>query len=198
MPARLMWVRRLNVLRIVIRSTVLGSIKSVSRSISIVLGSFVALSACNQTPERKSTPAPVASASARHATAPRAENPRDINALFRVEAENRPQSAPRVEDAMAAFRAAGVAVQAERQHLARPYGARYCVGAESGPDLALSVCEYIDAAAAAAGVATSRKMPLKNREIRVQGATSLTVRLIKSTAEARAVEARLFQAFAKL
>jgi hypothetical protein len=99
---------------------------------------------------------------------------------------------------MAAFRGAGVGLRAERQHLARPYGARYCVGAEFGPDVALSVCEYIDRKAAEAGVASSRKIPLKDREIRLQRATSLTVKLLKKTPESQALEGQLFEAFAKL
>jgi hypothetical protein len=85
-----------------------------------------------------------------------------------------------------------------RQHLGRPYGARYCVGAKSGTLIALSVCEYIDAAAANAGAEVSRKVVLANREIRINQATSLTVREIEKTSVADALAKRLFESFAKL
>ena len=134
----------------------------------------------------------------RHPTAPRAQNPRDINALFQNEAANRPTRALRVEDVLSALRGAGVELSDERQHLARPYAARYCVGAMAGAELALSVCEYIDAEAAQAGAAVSRKIPLQNREIRVTRATSLTIRQLKKTAETDALRARLFDAFTAL
>jgi hypothetical protein len=173
------------------------------RKFSFLIGalSLLTLAGCNE----KQAPQPAAkaeaaaaSATSRSPTAPRAENPRDIQALFQVEANNRPRGALRVEDALTAFRSAGIALGSERQHLARPYGARYCVGAKSGPDVALSVCEYVDGAAAEAGAAVSRQLTLKDREIRLQRATSLTVRLIKKTPESQALAARLFDAFAKL
>jgi hypothetical protein len=186
-----------------IRTPCLTSIYFVSQ-FSFLVGvigiSITALAACS----KKQAPEPTARAEAttlttsRTPTAPRAENPRDIQALFKVEADHRPKAALRVEQALSAFRTAGIALGGERQHLARPYGARYCVGAKSGPDVALSVCEYIDAAAAETGAAVSRKLTLRDREIRLRGATSLTVRLIKKTPESQAVEARLFDTFARL
>jgi hypothetical protein len=158
------------------------------------------LAGCNK-PHDRSEAVPLASAGraeAQRPTAPRAENPRDINALFQVESENRPLGGLRVEDALAAFRSAGIELHAERQHLARPYGARYCMGAKSGSELVLSVCEYVDAAAAEAGVTVSRKIPLKDREIRVRRASSLTVRLLQKTPQSEALAARLFERFTKL
>lgn len=159
----------------------------------------VSLTGCSksQSSSQPAPPASVAPAEVIRATAPPAENPRDINALFQVEAANRPSGALRVEDALAAFRHAGIALHDERQHLARPYGARYCVGARSG-ELVLSVCEYIDAAAAETGIASSRKIPLKDREIRLRRDTSLTVRLLHKTPDAQALSTRLFDTFATL
>lgn len=124
-----------------------------------------------------------------------AENPRDIAALFRVEAENRPSGALRAEDVLDAFRHAGLELHEQRQHLGRPYGARYCVGAKSGTALALSVCEYVDEAAARAGVEGSRKIALAHREIHLKRTTSLTVRQIETTPESAALAARFFQTF---
>lgn len=170
----------------------------------VVLLSLAGLGAssagCNKSQHRNEA-TPPASASrpeATRATAPLADNPRDINALFQVEAANRPAGALRVEDALAAFRRSGVELHAERQHLARPYGARYCVGAKSGTELVLSVCEYVDAAAAEAGSAVSRKIPLQNREIHLRRSSSLTVRLLRKTAESEALAAQLFARFATL
>lgn len=130
-------------------------------------------------------------------TAPLAPNPRDINALFQVEAENRPSGAPRAEDVIAALQRGGVNASEVRQHLARPYGARYCLGAVAA-DCALSVCEYIDSAAAEAGAAASRKIPLGHREVQVHGKLSLTVREIKASNAADALSARAFELFRSL
>ena len=127
-----------------------------------------------------------------------AENPRDINALFQVEANSRPSGTLRAEDALDAFRHAGLELHDQRQHLGRPYNARYCVGAKSGPDIALSVCEYIDPDAARSGAEASRKIALAHREIRLNQATSLTVRQINKNAASDALAARLFQTFARL
>jgi hypothetical protein len=130
----------------------------------------------------------------RRTTAPPTQNPRDFGAMFQNEAANRPGGTIKVEDALAAFRDAGVELDTIRQHLARPYGARYCVGAKSGA-IALSVCEFIDAAAANAGAEMSRKLVLANREIRINQATSLTVREIDKTPAADALAQKLFARF---
>ena len=143
-------------------------------------------------------PAAAASLDVRRTTAPPAQNPRDISAMFRNEAESRPLAAIKAEDVLEAFRKAGVELDGVRQHLARPYGARYCVGAKSGTAIALSVCEYIDPAAADAGAELSRKIVLANREIRVNHATSLTVREIEKTPNADALKQKLFDSFAEL
>jgi len=140
----------------------------------------------------------VASVSARQLTAPPVQNPRDFGAMFQNEAQNRPTGTIKTEAALDAFRNAGVELDTVRQHLARPYGARYCVGAKSGKWIALSVCEYIDPAAANEGAESSRKVVLANREIRINQATSLTVREVEKSPEADALAHKLFDAFAKL
>lgn len=140
----------------------------------------------------------VASAEVRRPTAPPSQNPRDFGAMFQNEAANRPKGTIKVEDALDAFRQAGIELNSVRQHLGRPYGARYCVGAKSGSVLALSVCEYIDEAAANAGAESSRKVVLANREIRINQATSLTVRQIEKTPGADALAHELFERFAQL
>lgn len=159
-----------------------------------------AIVGCGKTGESKSHVAPAASvsSSARQETAPPPQNPRDFGAMFQNEADNRPTGTIKAEDAIAAFRRDGIELNTVRQHLGRPYGARYCVGAMSGTDVAVSVCEYIDAQAAQAGSEMSRKIVLANREIKVKQATSLTVREIEKSPAADAMSKRLFDAFAKL
>jgi hypothetical protein len=167
----------------------------------MILVSGLALTNCSRSnAAEKRDPVPVASLSAaRYATAPMAQNPRDINALFQNEAANRPAGGLRAEDTLAAFHRAGIELSEERQHLARPYGARYCMGAfAAGRDLALSVCEYVDTTAAQAGAAASGKIALKNREIRLNRATSLTIREINKTPESDGLSTRIFDNFAKL
>jgi hypothetical protein len=160
-----------------------------------------ALVGCGKSPAQAG-PAPSASAPAvaaeRHPTAPLAQNPRDFGMLFRNEAANRPTGTIKAEDAIAAFRHDGIELNTVKQHLARPYGARYCVGAMSGTDVALSVCEYIDAQAAEAGAEVSRKILLANREIKINQATSLTVREVEKKPAADATSKKLFDSFAKL
>ena len=133
-----------------------------------------------------------------HPTAPVPANPRDIAVLFHTEAEARPSGTIRTEDAFAAFRRDGIELTEVKQHLARPYGARYCVGALSSGLVAMSVCEYISPDAAKTGTEVSRKIPLANREIRINQATSLTVRELEKTPAADALSKRLFESFAKI
>ena len=177
-----------------------------SRVVCLLLACSV-LANCRKTAAPQPEPSATASASIvsaaasdaiRHPTAPQAENPRDFGALFQNEAANRPIGTIKAEDAIEAFRKAGVELDTVRQHLGRPYGARYCIGAKSGTRIALSVCEYIDAAAASTGAELSRKVVLANREIRINQATSLTVREIEKSPEADALAKKLFDTFATL
>jgi len=149
-------------------------------------------------PERPTAQELESGRAAERRTAPLAQNPRDIHALFQNEAAHRPGGGLRAEAVLTAFREGGIELRNEQQHLARPYGARYCVGALIGEDLALSVCEYTDADAAQAGATVSRKIPLKNRAIHVNRATSLTIRQVNETASGEALERELFQVFAAL
>jgi hypothetical protein len=147
---------------------------------------------------QRAAPAASAGEPSRRTTAPPTQDPHDFGAMFQNEAVNRPRGTITVEEALAAFREADIKLDTVRQHLARPYGARYCVGAKSGSAIALSVCEYIDSAAADAGAEISRKLLLANREIRVNRATTLTVREIEKTPAADAVAVKLFERFARL
>lgn len=121
----------------------------------------------------------------------------DVAALFRAEARQRPASGVHVEDALAAFAAAHVPVSDVRQHLAKPFGALYCAGAEAPESVALSVCEYADATAANAGRAAALKglASIPNRSVSVNGATTLTLRERSRTSESRSVASALERAF---
>lgn len=118
--------------------------------------------------------------------------------MFKNEADNRPTGTIKVEAVYDAFKRDGLPIEMMRQHLARPYGARYCVGADAGPTVAVSVCEYLDVEAARVGAEMSRKMVLANREIRVNQATTLTVREVAKSAAADELNKKLFDSFAKL
>lgn len=165
----------------------------------VVCGSLVA---CSKKP-KDNAPAAAATASVaavaeRHPTAPEPQNPRDFGAMFANEASSRPAGPVKTEDVLDAFRKEGIQLDTVRQHLARPYGARYCVGAMVGTAIALSVCEYVDPQAATDGRASALKIPLANREVQINTATTLTVREVEKTPDADAVVKRLFATFARV
>lgn len=124
----------------------------------------------------------------------------DIAGLFHAEARQRPTGTVHVEDALVAFESAGVETTDVRQHLAKPFGADYCAGAEAGHGVVLSLCEYADPAAASAGRAASAKglATIPHREIVQNGATTLTLRERSRTPESQAVVERLKRAFGAL
>jgi hypothetical protein len=71
---------------------------------------------------------------------------------FQYEKETRPADGrPRVEEVWSALEKAGLILVDKKQHLAAPFGARYCEGARAVQEdktttlLQLSVCEYISA-----------------------------------------------------
>ncbi len=124
----------------------------------------------------------------------------DIRGLFRAEAANRPAHTARVEDVLAAFEGAGVRISDVRQHLAKPFGADYCAGAEANQCVVLSVCEYRSSAAAAAGRIASAKglASIPHRQIAQNGATTLTLRDRDHSAASRSVVESMKRAFAAL
>jgi len=122
-----------------------------------------------------------------------------IEERFAGEAKNRPSGTPRVEDAFDAFTKAGANVHDKRQHLARPFGAMYCLGGQTGQKIFFGVCEYQDAAAATAGREQSLKGFGKNRrDIWQNKATTLTIRRGDDNADDKELEKKLVDAFQKL
>ena len=152
-------------------------------------------------PSAESSAAPMASASA-PAQAPSGPMLPNVGVANRManEAKNRPTGTPRAEDLYAALAKAGMKVVEKNQHMAAPFGAQYCLGAEVEGQLALSVCEYGSEQAAKDG----REMSLKafkfvaNREIFINKQTTFTVREKSKTAEIDAVAKRAQQLFAGL
>src|SRR5688500_14355425 len=122
----------------------------------------VAVAGCagddSPTPRPASAPAPAAAPAARAAPAPAPPgSPRTLLGRREDEAAARPTATRHVEDVVAALTAAGVAVTGTRQVLARVVRATYCVGADGDAGLAIAICEYADADAAAAGQAYSER-----------------------------------------
>jgi len=76
-----------------------------------------------------------------------------------TEAKNRPNVHPSADDAFAALDKAGVGVKEPKQSVGKTYKAAYCShGLTPSKDLSVLLCEYPDAAAAAAGLAESKKL----------------------------------------
>ena len=117
------------------------------------------------------------------------------------EQQSRPHVAPTADDVFAAFGKTGVKLKEQKQHLASPIAAAYCVGAKSDDEaLAMSVCEYPDEATGTAGVETSKKTfaAVANRNVWRNKATTLAIIQVKKDATSDAAEKKLVAAFTKL
>lgn len=124
---------------------------------------------------------------------------------FSTELNGRPQGLkPSVEDVYAGLAKAGLTVTDRKQHLAAPFGARYClgargVGANDKPMLQMSVCEFVSPEAAKLGrdySADAMKLPM--RTVYVNAQTTLTLREEKQDPEIDALVEKVAAAYAKL
>ncbi len=98
------------------------------------------------------TASPGGSANAHPAASASAESP-PLFGRMALEAKNRPQVTPNVDDAFAAFSKAGVTVGDLEQSLGQTYKAGYCKhGLTAEKDVAVLVCEYQTPELAAAGL----------------------------------------------
>jgi hypothetical protein len=166
------------------------SVRIAAPSRWVATAALVALVGCS-----KSSPEPVptaSSASVASATAPVASTaggadagvlaptPGQVPILdrFHHEATARPTGVPRIEDCLAAFKKAGVEIRDEKQHLAAPFLAMYCVGFQTGNDVHGSLCEYKDVETATKGRDTSDKgfASVPNRKVHRNGGSTFTVR----------------------
>jgi hypothetical protein len=144
---------------------------------------------------------PVAVPGATVATLPNMSIPQ----RFSTELNGRPQGVkPSVEDVYAGLEKAGLTVTDRKQHLAAPFGARYClgaraIGANDKPMLQMSVCEFVSPEAAKQGrdySAEAMKLPM--RTVYVNAQTTLTLREEKQDPEIDALVAKAAAAYAKL
>ncbi len=183
--------------------------------------SFVAAPGCKSSPAvdpaeaGASAPAPSASASAASSTprSPLAIPGATVVAVggepfperFAGEAAGRPPGIkPRVEDVYAALSAGGLGIAGQKQHLASPLGARYCVGAQALSDaketlLQISVCECsTPEVAQLARDFTTKTANIPLRTVYVNKQTMLVLREEKSTPEIDALVTKASDLFAKL
>lgn len=148
--------------------------------------------------------APPVIASAVASTVPSARPVQPVFSLgdkLEVEKHDRPTATPKAEDVYAAFEKSGFVLTEKQQHVASVFGAKFCLGAKSDPEMAYSVCEYADEAAAKAGRESSIKAlaVVPNREISVNKKTTLTVRQpATKTSASEAAAKKAAQVFAKL
>jgi hypothetical protein len=143
------------------------------------------VSACRQPPGEpgQRTAAPVAPAKA---LVPLAASPAPDPKLARIplgdrlalEADARPAEAVRLTQLELALQERGVTIVRKRQVLASTLGAAYCELAVSREGLAISVCEYADARAAALGGKRSQHLfdaLIPGRTLVTRGNTLLTI-----------------------
>jgi hypothetical protein len=145
---------------------------------------LLGIAACSREPAAPAQPTPTATATP--PTMPPETGPtmRTLAGTLRAEASRRPTVGLRAETVFAALADAGVVVDAPHQYLGATARADYCAGGTTADGLAVAVCEYASAEAAAAGRDhVERRYAAMNsfREIHVRGATTLTL----TTAPAR-------------
>ncbi len=166
---------------------------------ALALSLGLSLTACKRARSRDAAPAATAATAAAvpAATQPSPEM-RTLSGRLAFEAAHRPTGTARVEDVVAALGRAGVALDEPKQYLAATAAASYCAGGHTADGLAVSVCEYADAAAATAGRAhVERRFAAlaADRRIVVRGATTLTTTAPPGVAAAtRAAAEQAFQA----
>ena len=124
---------------------------------------------------------------------------------FGAELNGRPKGLSlSIEDVYAGLEKAGLTVVDRKQHLASPFGARYCLGARAvgagdKPMLQMSVCEFVTPEAAKMGrdySADGMKLPM--RTVYVNKQTTLTLREEKQDPDIDALVDKAAAAYAKL
>lgn len=153
-----------------------------------IFGLALYASACSKDPPKQDQPSQPAATTSIQAASSSANAPdpgpippmnmASIPERFANEAAHRPKGTVRVEDVFDAFTKAGVTLREQRQHLASPFKAKYCVGAQAGHDLHMSICEYDDDKTAMEGRQMSEKAfaTIARRDLYQNKATTLTIR----------------------
>jgi hypothetical protein len=127
---------------------------------------------------------------------------------FEIESKSRPAGIkPNVEEVFGALEAAGAHLVDKKQHLASPFGARYCVGARAvaapGDETIyhLSVCEFVSPEVAMMSRDYSDESlatAISNRSVFANKQTTLTLREMNKTPENDALGTKLADAYKKL
>src|SRR5262249_31328215 len=125
---------------------------------------------------------------------------------FEIEKSSRPAGIhPNAEEVFAALKKAGLQIIEEKQHLASPLGARYCVGAKTVEGeqtiLWLSVCEYVTPDLAKSAGAYSEEtlsFSIKNRKVYANRNTALVVKLEQDKPENQQASSKAVEVFTKL
>lgn len=179
----------------------------------LVLAALVLLVGCSKksSPEAtdKATPASSTSVAAAEAPLlpPKAPEPKGGGAILtlgdRLVAEqgSRPDGTPKAEAVYDAFEKAGIKITERKQHVAKIYGAMFCLGAKTDIDLHYSVCEYETPTAAVQGreSATKAFASVPNRQLADNKKTVLTVRQPPvKTPKTEEVAKKSFEIFAKM
>lgn len=176
-------------------------------AITLLTVAAVTTAACRKAakPRPAETAAPAAAPAPAPAAAPMPAEPeppaamRTLAGRLAYEAAHRPDGTATVEDVVAALGAAGVQLAEVKQYVALTAAARYCAGGRTADGLAIAVCEYESAAAAAAGrdhvEALYARVP--GRQIAIRGATTLTT-TVPDGADLAAQRARAEAAFAAM
>ena len=115
---------------------------------------------------------------------------------FNAEAGGRPLNVPRPEDLFAAFTKDGIKIHDVAQHMASPFGAKFCVGFQGGKALHGSFCEYKDEASAkSGGDASDKAFKSGTRKVHRNGAATLTVRIGTVSADEEALAKKWVELF---
>jgi len=124
----------------------------------------------------------------------------NLQERFGAEARNRATGTLSPETVYEAFKKGGAVLGKEQQHLGHPFGAKYCKGAETGDDLALSVCEYgsEDEAKRGREFLIKQFASVPNRQVLINGATTLTVRVGNKTPANEKLAAQFVRTFQEL
>ena len=94
-----------------------------------------------------------------------------------TEAAQRDKADPSTTRVLAAFQAAGLPLETQRQHLGQAIGAAHCLMLNTSHHVTLSVCEFSDERSAALGAETSQRalQQIAGRSVHVKRSTVLSV-----------------------
>jgi hypothetical protein len=118
-----------------------------------------------------------------------------LSGQLAAEAQHRPAIKPNADDVFAAFERAGAPVPRKQQSLGKTYQSPFCEGGYTkDAKLAINVCEYLDASAAAAGLAVAKTTfpGITNRKLWTHKATTVAIiEQVQGDSEVPATEKKL-------